>query len=63
MDVDTFFGRIRGELISLIGRELTDLMSARVQSTVWIRFVQEFEGSAKVNIDKLAFNSKMTDVF
>ena len=30
MDVDTFFSHIRGGLISLITRELTDLNSARV---------------------------------
>ena len=30
MDVDTFFSRIRGELISLLSRELTVLNSARV---------------------------------
>ena len=39
MDVDTFFSHIRGELISLISRELTDLNSARVQTTTWIRLV------------------------
>ena len=29
MDVDTFFSHIRGELINLINRELTDLNSAK----------------------------------
>ena len=43
MDVDTFFSCIRGELISLINRELTELTSARVQMTTWIRFIQEFD--------------------
>ena len=33
MDADTFFNRIRGELISLIARKLTVLNSARVQTT------------------------------
>ena len=56
MDVDTFFSRIRGELISLITRELTDLNSARVQTTVWIRFTQDDDRV------ELAFNSRMTDV-
>ena len=41
MDVDTFFSHIRGELISLITREVTDLNSARVQMTTWIRFMQD----------------------
>ena len=40
MDVDTFFSRIRRELIGLIVRELTILNSARVQMTTWIRFVK-----------------------
>ena len=33
MDVVTFFSHIRGELISLINQELTDLNSARIQTT------------------------------
>ena len=48
MDVDTFFSRIRGELISLITRELTDLNSARVQTTAWIRFTQNDDRIFKV---------------
>ena len=62
MDVDTFFSRIRGELISLINRELIDLNSARVQTTTWIRFIQEFEDLVEIDrIDK-AFNSRMMEV-
>ena len=56
MDVDTFFSRIRGDLISSIPRELTDVNLARVQMTVWIRFMKD-DGRAE-----LAFNSRMTDV-
>ena len=56
MDVDTFFSRIRGELISLITRELTDLNSVRVQMTTWIRFTKDDDRV------ELAFNSRMTDV-
>ena len=56
MDVDTFFSCIRGELISLITRELTDLNSARVQMTTWIRFIKDDDRV------ELAFNSKMTNV-
>ena len=41
MDVDTFFNCIRGELIRLITRELTDLNSARIQTTTWIRCVKD----------------------
>ena len=62
MDVDTFSSRIRGELIGLINRELTDLNSARVQTTTWIRFIQEFDDVVEIDRVKLAFNSRMTEV-
>ena len=41
MDVDTFFERIRQNLVDLINKELVQLSSARVQTTAWIRYVQE----------------------
>ena len=56
MDADTFFNRIRGELISLIARELSVLNSARVQTTTWIRFIKDNDRV------ELAFNSRMTNV-
>ena len=66
MDVATFFDRIRQNLIGLINRELTDLGSARVQMTAWIRFIQALEddfgniiGSNRVN---MPFNSRMTEI-
>ena len=62
MDVDTFLSCIRGELISLIDRELTNLNSARVQTTAWIRFIQEFDDVVEINRAELAFNSRMMDV-
>ena len=62
MDVDTFFSRIRGELISLINRDLTNLNSARVRMTTWIRVTQEFEYLMEINRVELAFNSRMTEV-
>ena len=40
MDVDTFFNRIRKELIELIKRELKTRTSARIQTTAWIRFIR-----------------------
>ena len=43
MDVDTFFDQIRQNLTDLISRELTDLNSARVQTTTWIRFRIQYE--------------------
>ena len=43
MDIDTFFDRIRQNLIDMMNRDLTDLGSARVQTTAWIRFIQALE--------------------
>ena len=55
IDPDTFFTSIRKQLIQLISRELKELRSARVQTTTWIRFRQDFQFA------ELAFNSRMTD--
>ena len=55
MDIETFFHRIRGDIINLTRRELTDLNSARVQMTTWIRFIKDDDRV------ELAFNSRMTD--
>ena len=61
MDVDTFFNRIRKELLELIERELKTQTSARTQTTAWIRFVRDDEeGQERV---ELAFNSLMTSVY
>ena len=61
MDVDTFFNRIRKELIELIKRELKTRTSARIQTTAWIRFIRhDEEGQERV---ELAFNSLMTSVY
>ena len=61
MDVDTFFNRIRKELIELIKRELKTRTSARIQTTALIRFVRDDkEGQERV---ELAFNSLMTSVY
>ena len=62
MDIDTFFDRIRQNLIDLITRELTDLNSARVQTNTWIRFRIEHEEGI-IDRVRLAFNSQMTDIF
>ena len=56
MDYNTFFGRIREGLIDLIKRELTNLNSARVQMTVWIRFIKDDDRA------ELAFNGRMMNV-
>ena len=50
MDIDAFLSHIRGDLIiDLIRRELTDLNSAKVQTTIWIRFIQEFEDVVEID--------------
>ena len=60
LDVDTFFNRIRKELIELIKRELRTRTSARIQTTAWIRFVRDDEeGQERIEV---AFNSLMTSV-
>ena len=56
MDADTFFSCIRGELISLIARELRVLNSVRAQMTTGIRFIKDDDRV------ELAFNSRMTSV-
>ena len=67
MDVDTFFNRIRQNLIGLMNRELTDLHSVRVQTTAWIRFRQALEDDSGniIGFDRveLPFNSRMTEIF
>ena len=61
IDVDTFFNRIRKELIELIKRELKPQTLARIQTTAWIRFVHsDEEGQERI---ELAFNSLMTSVY
>ena len=71
IDVDTFFNRIRKELIELIKQELKTRTSARIQMTAWIRFIRDGpprgpgeahdeEGQERV---ELAFNSLMTSVY
>ena len=69
VDVETFFHKIRGDLIDLIKRELNDLNSARVQTTRWIRFVRDDEvpegprlAEPQERVEK-AFNSLMTSVY
>ena len=61
IDVDTFFNRIRKELIGLIKRELKTRTSARIQTTAWISFIRDYnEGQERV---ESAFNSLMTSVY
>ena len=66
LDVDTFFDRIRQNLIGLMNRELTDLSSAKVQTTAWIRFIQSLEDDfgniIGVNRVEKPFHSKMTEI-
>ena len=61
MDVDTFFDQIRQNLIGLVNKELAQLGSARVQTTTWIRYVQEHMNVENDTVDR-AFNSRMAEV-
>ena len=54
-DPDTFYRFIRKQLIHLVSRELKERRSARVQTTTWIRFRQDFQ------FVELAFNGRMTE--
>ena len=61
IDVDTFFNRIRKELIGLIKQELKTQTSARIQMTAWLRFVRDDEEDQERV--ELALNSLMTSVY
>ena len=61
INVDMFFNRIGKRLCELIERELKTRTSARIQTTVWIRFIRDDEeGQERV---ELAFNSLMMSVY
>ena len=60
MDAETFFAQIRGKIIEMIGREIGDRNSAKVQTSTWIRFVRDGKPQDRV---ELAFNSRMISVF
>ena len=55
MDPDTYFNRIKSQLIVTLKKESKG-RSVKVQTTTWIRFKQDEE------LVELAFNSRMTDV-
>ena len=59
ISVDSFFNKIRQELVELIGKELRFLKSAKIQTIAWIQFIKE-ENHESVEFKK-AFNSKMTE--
>ena len=60
MDVDMFFNRLKKGLIELIKQELKTRTSARIQTTVWIRFIRDDEAQERV---ELTFNSLMMSVY
>ena len=62
MNIDTFFDWIRQYLIGLMNRELTDLGSAKVQTTTWIRFRMEVEDENGIDRVEKPFNSKMIEI-
>ena len=66
MDADTFFDRIRQNLIDLMNRVPTDLGSAKVQTVAWIRIRVEVEDEngnvTGVDIVEKPFNSNMMEI-
>ena len=57
MDYDTFFIRVREGLIELISRELNNRNSAKIQTSIWVRFTKDDD------VVNLAFNSLMVNVY
>ena len=63
MDAETFFSQIRGKIIELIGREIRDRNSAKVQTSTWIKFIKDGGPGEPQDRVELAFNSRLTSVF
>ena len=67
MDVKTFFDRLRQSLNDLMNKELKNLSSAGVQTTLRIRFRMEVEdeNGNLIGVDRLRlpFISRMTEIF
>ena len=57
MDYDAFFIRVKEGLIELISRELNNRNSAKIQTSIWIRFTKDDD------VVNLAFNSLMVNVY
>ena len=57
-----FFRKIRKHLFNVIKKQLEDLKSMKIQTTIWINFHKEGENGEVTNIE-LAFNSKLTEIF
>ena len=57
MDYDAFFIRVREGLIELISRELNNRNSAKIQTSIWIRFTKDDD------VVNLTFNSLMVNVY
>ena len=62
MDIDTFFDWIRQNLIGMMNREIQDLGSARVQTTLWIRFIKKYADRI-IDREGFPFNSRMMEIF
>ena len=67
MDVETFFGEMRGSVANRMGKELQDLDSVKAQTIAWIRFKVEVkdEDTSVIRVETVdkAFNSRMMEVF
>ena len=67
MDLETFLRKTQGSIANLMSKELRDLDSAKVQTTIWIRFKVDVEDGDEnviiVNAVDKAFNSWMMELF
>ena len=60
--VQIYFNNIRKNLIDLIIKNLEELKSAKIQTSLYIKFRKEEEDGTIILVDKV-FNSKMTEFF
>ena len=68
MGVDTFFDRIRQNLVGLMNKKLTKLSSAKVQTSALFRFMKASEDDFFGNVieydrAEMVFNSRMMEIF
>ena len=60
--VESFLNKTRKNLIDLIEKNLKELVSAKIQATLYLKWKKEEKDGTVIFIDK-AFNSKLTEIF
>ena len=60
VNIERYFELTKGDIKGLIRVQLVDLGSAKIQLTLWVRWI--IDGDVDLFVDK-AFNSKQTEVF